>query len=152
MKKIIFVSILFLTACSNKQKVSEKNLTDSLSNEKSELKKEKSFEEEMYLQLWKVSCGDVFIDSQTGRDTFYRIVEIPSEEHLMVYSEKISFEGEGSHHKLEERYLVENIYSGNSNMSIHSLDSLVFIDSVTISCYVNREKHKVDLAKKKFLN
>lgn len=139
-KSYFFIITCFLlAACNtgrdNQVKTENRKQIDSL-----------SFEAKYYLKISNIYSGPVFNDG-TGRDFFYRIIEIPQEEHVLFFVEKISLLGEGGNCELRRRYKIEEKKFSLPNYSFFSVDSLMFKDSTTISGYFNRNKFLFDLAK-----
>lgn len=111
--------------------------------------KDTSFVGRNYLKFSRVFSGSVFEDDETGKNVFYRIAEIEEEEHLLVYIEKISIGEEGGNYQLVDRYRLKENELGLPDFSLNSLDSLAFIDTVTVSGYFNDIKYRVNLDNRK---
>jgi len=105
-----------------------------------------SFEIQNYLRLSQIYSGRVFVDGNSQNEVFYRIIEIPSEEHVSLYVEKISIGQEGGNFELRKRYRIDEKKLSLKD-GFFRLDSLIFNDSTIVSGYFNNSKFKMDLEK-----
>lgn len=111
--------------------------------------KDTSFEAENYLRLADIHSGPTFDNGgATEHSVFYRIVEVPYEELLSLYIEKISTGDEGGNFQLISRYLLDDKELGINNYTLKRVDSVSFIDSITVSGYFNNIKYRVNLNNK----
>lgn len=108
-----------------------------------------SFMAENYLKISNIYSGPVFEDDKTGNSVFFRILEIPEEEHLLLHAEKISVGEEGGNYQLLYRYHIEEKKLSLNEFSLSKIDSLVFLDSITISGYFNEKKISFNLHNQK---
>ena len=107
-----------------------------------------SFEKQIYLKIDKVFSGPSYINNN-NQQVFYRLLEIPEEENLSIYLENINIGEEGGNYKLLERKRLTDDNSVLPKFGLSRVDSLTFIDSVTIVGYFNEERMKIDLKKGK---
>ena len=110
-----------------------------------------TFAEANYLKVDRITSGPVFADAQTGEDVFYRVVEIPEEEQLFVYIEKVSIGEEGGNYRLANRYRLKEESLNIFKSGFYSLDSLSFRDSVTVVGKFNDKRLAVDLRDRRVL-
>lgn len=106
----------------------------------------KSFEQKVYFKIDKISPGPVYEDKNRA-DVFYRILEIPEEENISLYAEKISVGDEGGNHRLVKRIRLTDENSVLPKFGLTKVDSLKFTDSVTVSGYFNDKKQSINLSK-----
>ncbi|MFA6248746.1 MAG: hypothetical protein WC615_17520 [Mucilaginibacter sp.] len=104
----------------------------------------KSFEQQVYFRIDKISSGPVYEDKNHA-DVFYRILEIPEEENISLYAEKISIGEEGGNYQLVKRIRLTDENSILPKFGLTKMDSLKFADSVTVSGYFNDKKLIVNL-------
>jgi hypothetical protein len=105
----------------------------------------KGFEQQVYLKIDKISSGPVYEDNNEA-NVFYRILEIPEEENISLYAEKISIGEEGGNYKLVKRIRLTDENSVLPKFSLTKVDSLKFTDSVTVSGYFNEKKQSIKLS------
>jgi hypothetical protein len=136
------ITLLVISSCSKRSdSIAKPEVKDSTRDE--HVRVQESFEMSNYLRIYKLISGPIFQGS--SGDSFFRIVEIPSEEHLIVYIEKIEMKGESSGYSLLDRYKLEELSLGLRNPAIFAVDSLKFTDSVAVVGYFNRTKLIIDL-------
>lgn len=131
---IFLICSLFIIGCGPRGAIeTKKGTVDSLMA---------SFEMSNYLKLDRIYSGPVFID-RSDKEAFYRVVEIPVEERLLFFVEKVSIGEEGGNFQLMKRYRVD--LGPSVGDDIIEVDSLVYMDSVLVSAYFNKSKYKLDL-------
>lgn len=104
-----------------------------------------AFEVKYYLSIHRITSGPVYWDDKKSKNFFFRVIQIPEEEHLQLLIEKISMGGEGSNYQLIKRYWLDEAKLSLSKFDLLNLDSLVFKDSVTITGLFNDIKYEVNM-------
>lgn len=158
-KLLFFLFCLLMLSCtSNNNKsnlgTSQKDTTKKM-HENTTIKNEVSnkidsnfkFEINSYLKIDNIYSGPVYADEKNGKDVFYRIIEIPEEENLTLYVEKISIGEEGGNYQLLNRYRLPEEKLSALPHGLYKVDSLNFIDSISISGYFNKKKCELNLIK-----
>lgn len=107
-----------------------------------------AFEKAIYLKIDKVHSGNIFKKSD-GIDCFYRILEVPEEENIMLVAEHISLGEEGGNYKLLKRIHLTGPNTPLANYFFNSSDSLNFVDSVTVAIHINNKVVAINLDKMK---
>jgi hypothetical protein len=113
--KLCSVLILFiLISCNfkhetiNQRKDSSKSSIENYANAQQQQNDSSfNFISYNYLKLTNIYLGSIFNDNK-GNNIFFRIIEIPDEENLILYAEKISIGEEGGNYKLLNRYQIGN--------------------------------------------
>lgn len=156
---ILFLGVLMICfACKHEEKKTEGVNKDSSSHVDSASHYAKSllsaknddFGRKIYLEISEVTCGRVYTNSK-GIEVFNRVLAIPVEEEMMLVSENISIGEEGGNYNLLKRVLLDTVPTLRES-GIARIDSLKFIDSVTLSGYFNSKKLKINVETNKVVN
>ncbi|MDB5129009.1 hypothetical protein [Mucilaginibacter sp.] len=163
MRSNIFISIgicALLNSCTSSNKApaladtSEKDtatkqaVIKTTSNNTLKKDGDNDFEKKVYFKIDKIYSGPVYED-KSHVDVFYRILEIPEEENISLYAEKISIGDEGGSYLLIKRIRFTDENSTLPKFGLSKVDSLKFIDSVKISGYFNDKRLIVNLSELK---
>ena len=146
MRKWTIFSLLFilLNSCTSANKTPA--LVDTPNKKTTPtLNTAQSFEQRMYYKIDKVYSGPVF-ESESKGNLFYRIIEIPEEENISLYAEEISIGEEEGKYQLVRRVKLSNDNVGQLQFGFAKVDSLKFIDSLTVSVYSNNKRQIIDFA------
>jgi len=109
------------------------------------------FEKRIYLKIDEMETARVYTD-KNRMDVFNRVLVIPEEENIMLIVEKISIGEEGAGFKLVKRTRLTDDNTELSKFGLQRVDSLKFIDSVTLSGYFNNKKLKINVETNKVVN
>jgi len=140
--------LLSVSSCHSPQK--ETGLSD---NQKTAASKRKSipsdtteleFEKNAYFKISAIYLGNVYINKQ-NKEVFYRVLEIPEEENILLIAENITISEEGGSYKLIKRIRLTDDNSVFPKFGLNKIDSLRFIDSVTVKGYFNGEKKVINV-------
>jgi hypothetical protein len=104
------------------------------------------FEKRVYFNIDNMWTGPGYTNSH-DLSLFYRVLEIPEEENIMLIIENISVGGEGGNFRLVKLSRLTDDNSVLPKFGLFSVDSLKFIDSVKIIGYFNHKKMVIDLDK-----
>ncbi|MEN0054320.1 MAG: hypothetical protein AAGC65_11655 [Mucilaginibacter sp.] len=148
MKKQFIIILLcsFFYGCSssgnNKSSDSLKTIPQqSVVNNPSDLTE---FEKGVYLKIDEIKSGKIY-SNDNKLDVFYRVLTIPEEENIMLIAENISISEEGGGYHLVRRVQLTNDNSVFAKFGLQKIDSLNFVDSVTIRGYFNGKKMNINL-------
>lgn len=106
-----------------------------------------AFEKTIYLKIDQIYTGKIYNNYKSPM--FFRVLVIPEEENIMLIAEKISIGEEGGNYKLVIRIRLTDDNSTLPKFGLNNIDSLRFIDSVTIQGYFNNKKMIINLEKLK---
>lgn len=123
---------------------SNSNLNNKIDQVKTKVDSNLEFEKSIYLKIDKIYSGKVFTNKK-GEDVFYRILEIPEEENIALFTENISIGEEGGKYQLIKRTRLNDDNSILPKFGLNIVDSIRFTDSITIEGYFNKEKIKINL-------
>ncbi len=104
------------------------------------------FEKRIYFNIDNMWTGPAYTN-RNDLSLFYRVLEIPEEENIMLIVENISVGDEGGNFKLVKLSRLTDDSSVLPRFGLFSVDSLKFLDSVKIEGYFNHKKMVVDLDK-----
>jgi hypothetical protein len=107
-----------------------------------------SFEKKIYFKIVSIYCGPTYTN-RSKETVFYRVLEIAEEENITLFAENISVGEEGGNYGLIDRIRLTDDKSSLPRFGLNKVDSLKFIDSVTIVGYFNKQKMKINLSLKK---
>lgn len=102
------------------------------------------FEKKAYFKISAIYLGNVYTNKQ-NKEVFYRVLEIPEEENILLIAENITIGEEGGSYKLIKRIRLTDDNSVFPKFGLNKIDSLKFIDSVTIKGYFNGEKRIINV-------
>ena len=142
---IILFCLIFYGCSSNGNKIP----SDSLKTEAKQSVANKTddftgFEKEAYLKIDEIKSGKVYNEGN-NTDVFYRVLVIQEEENLMLIAENISIGEEGGRYHLVKRRRLTDDHSVFPKFGLQKIDSLSFVDSVTIQGYFNGKKMEINL-------
>jgi hypothetical protein len=143
------VILLFLSAnsCKSPQKKTIHSDTIKAVDSKSQIQsdsKELQFERKIFLKVDAIYSGKVYTNKD-NKDVFYRILEIPEEENIMLIAENISVGDEGGNYQLIKRIRLTDDNSALPKFGLSKIDSIKFIDSVRIEGYFNDKKMVINI-------
>ncbi|TFF34335.1 hypothetical protein [Mucilaginibacter psychrotolerans] len=107
-----------------------------------------AFEKAIYLKIDKVHSGNIYTNSN-GFDCFYRVLQIPEEENIMLVAEHITIGEEGGNYKLLKRIHLTGPNTPLANYFFNSGDSLSFVDSTSVAVHVGDKVVAINLDKLK---
>ncbi|WP_426670569.1 hypothetical protein ACPPVU_04830 [Mucilaginibacter sp. McL0603] len=142
LKGIIAVTCLSVHACKSPQKKMIRIDTPRTVSSKSQVQsdnKELQFEIKIYLKADAIYSGKVYTNKDK-KDVFYRILEIPEEENIMLIAENISIGEEGGNYQLIKRVRLTDDNAVLPRFGLSKIDSVKFIDSVRVEGYFNDKK------------
>jgi hypothetical protein len=133
-----------------KHTLSEKpNLNNKTYHELTKTDSITEYEKKIYFHIDQVYTGKVY-SFNSDSSAFYRILIIPQEENIMILAENIAvIDNEGSNLKLRKLSRLTDDGSILPKFGLSSVDSIKFIDSVTIEGYFNDKKKVINLDKLK---
>jgi hypothetical protein len=105
-----------------------------------------TFEKAIYLKVDKILSGKLYTNAD-GKDCFYRVLQIPEEENIMLVAEHISIGEEDGNYKLLKRVHLTGPNTPLANYFFNSGDSLNFVDSVTVAAHVTNKVVAINLDK-----
>ncbi|MDB5147200.1 MAG: hypothetical protein JWQ57_1220 [Mucilaginibacter sp.] len=100
-------------------------------------------EKNIYLKIDEIHVGKLYIN-KNKKEVFYRLLVIPEEENIMLVAENIQIGDEGGSYKLLKTVRLTNNGLTHPKSNLYKVDSLKFIDSVTIQGYFNGIKKSVN--------
>jgi hypothetical protein len=142
LKGILAITYLSIYACKSPQKKAVALDNPRTVSSKSQVQsdnQELQFERKIYLRADAIYSGKVYTN-KNKKDVFYRILEIPEEENIMLIAENISIDEEGGDYQLIKRIRLTDDNSVLSKFGLNKLDSVKFIDSVRVEGYFNGKK------------
>lgn len=83
--------------------------------------------------------------NKNKQEVFYRLLVIPEEENILLVAENIQPGEEGGGYKLLKTVRLTNDRLTLPNSNLYKVDSLKFIDSVTVQGYFNGKKNSINL-------
>jgi hypothetical protein len=104
----------------------------------------KGFEKRIYFDIDKIYTGKTYVN-KNNVDAFYRVLEIPEEENVMLIAENIAIGEEGGKAKLIKLVRLTDDNSALPKFGLSTVDSLRFLDSVRIQGYFNSKKMIINL-------
>jgi hypothetical protein len=107
-----------------------------------------TFQKAIYLKIDKILSGQLYTNAD-GKDCFYRVLQIPEEENIMLVAERITIGEEGGKYKLLKRIPLTGPNTPLANYFFNSGDSLSFVDSTTVEVHVNNKVMAINLDKLK---
>lgn len=103
-----------------------------------------TLQREIYLKIDEIHAGKLYIN-KNKQDVFYRLLVIPEEENILLVAENIQPGEEGGGYKLLKTIQLTNNGLTLPNSNLYKVDSLKFIDSVTVQGYFNGKKNSINL-------
>jgi hypothetical protein len=98
----------------------------------------------IYLKIDEIHTGKLYIN-KNKQEVFYRLLIIPEEENILLVAENIQPGEEGGGYKLLKTIRLTNTGLTLPNSNLYKVDSLKFIDSVTVRGYFNDKKKSINL-------
>jgi|GEM_PF-2278933 len=145
---LLLVTVV-LGACSNNGDTKKYNELATKSLKETKTNTESDYESKNYKWLSKVYDGPVF---ECGHNScYFRIIGLENEEKIILHAEKIDIGEEGGSRDIKYHYQIDANILNEDNFVLNTLDSLKFIDSVTITGYFSKEKYKINLDERKAL-
>jgi len=142
MKPIILLLICGLLAgCQHKNTQSRDLHPERANNFSDSLPK---LQRNIYLKIDEIHTGKLYIN-KNKQEAFYRLLVIPEEENILLVAENIQIGEEGTGYKLLKTARLSNNALTLPNSNLYKVDSLKFIDSVTVQGYFNEKKKSINL-------
>jgi hypothetical protein len=98
----------------------------------------------IYLKIDEMHTGKLYMN-KNKQEVFYRLLVIPEEENILLVAENIQPGEEGGGYKLLKTVRLTNDRLTLPNSNLYKVDSLKFIDSVTVQGYFNGKKNSINL-------
>ena len=102
------------------------------------------FEKKIYFKIHELYTGKVYTN-KNNLNVFYRVLVVPEEENIMLIAENISIGEEGGNFQLVRLSRITDDGSEFPKFGLSKVDSLKFIDTISISGYFNNKKKTINL-------